>query len=69
MKYFKNHIWEGSLKKSIITLNIIERFKKKPLKSQRVCTLSQKNANISILDPRPVLEASLNSTKSFKTRE
>jgi hypothetical protein len=38
-----------------------------------VCTLSQKNANISvqgvrILDPRPVLEAS-NSTRSFERRQ
>jgi hypothetical protein len=49
-------------------------FRKNPLKSSWVCALSQKNANISaqsirILDPRPVLETSLNSNRSFERRE
>ncbi len=49
-------------------------FRKNHLKSQRVCTLSQKNVNIStqglrILDLRAVLETSLNFTGSFRTSE
>jgi hypothetical protein len=39
-----------------------------------LCTSSQKNANISvlgvqILDLKPVLETSINSTKNFRTHE
>jgi hypothetical protein len=44
------------------------------LKMEFLCTLSQKNFNISaqgirILDPRAVLKTSSNSTNNFRTRK
>ncbi len=71
--YFSERI-RCRLSKKVQTFNKFLLWNPRLLKMEFLCTLSQKNFNISaqgirILDPRAVLKTSSNSTNNFRTRK